>query len=123
MLMPTKTISLLAGCLLLFAFFSPLNAQTESLTDDLPFSQKQQKEYQRWLNLSGLGKTLRVVDIDVEKEYLTLYLGFHSHNLDTMSTVGTNLKRNTKPNKPFRWKHNFFSGWSASWVSVKTSLA
>ena len=90
--MPTHFTRLFAICVVLTTFASSLSAQRENLTDDLLFFQKQQKEYQRWLDQTGIGKTLHVADIDVKKDYFTLFLGFDSKNLDTIVNSWNQVK-------------------------------
>ena len=73
-----------------FSFFS-ISAQ-EDLTADSPFFQKQKDLYQRWLEHEGLSWALRVQDLLVEPDTLTLYLGFHSPDADTVFQVWQELK-------------------------------
>ena len=67
----------------LFFFLFPLflTAQIEDLTQDLTFFQERKALYQRWLDHSGLGQVLKVQDIKVEAEQLSLYLAFLEYTL------------------------------------------
>lgn len=61
-----------------------LSAQQEDLTKDAVFFHKQGDEYQRWLNHTGLGSTLRVRTVEVEPQQVALYLQFPTSNEDSV---------------------------------------
>jgi len=87
-MMQIKTLSLL---LLLFCV-QVLDAQTDDLTHDRAFFFDQSKLYQRWLDQSGYGKTLRVRTIEIEPQQLALYLEFHYANADSVAAAWQKLK-------------------------------
>jgi hypothetical protein len=59
-------------------------AQVGDLREDIVFFKKQQKAYQRWLNEAGFGHILKVEDIDVGEQQLSLYLGFTYNDIDSI---------------------------------------
>ena len=78
----------------LFLFLSlSLQAQREDLTKDRAFFLKQDTVYQQWLDYSGLGKTLRVKDVEVKSEQVSLYLAFPNENADSVTAAWAQLKQ------------------------------
>jgi len=86
--------------LLISLFLIPVMAfgQVEDLTKDLPFFTQQMDNYQRWLNQSGLGELLKVEDINVEKDRLSLYLSFPFEDIDSVMTAWGALKEGYEVN-------------------------
>ena len=75
------------------ALFSlPAQAQIEDLTKYRGFFQDQMRVYQDWLDRTGLGKTLWVQDLVVNKEELSLYLAFPYQNVDSIMVAWRTLK-------------------------------
>ncbi len=79
----------------LFFFFAPLtlSAQTEDLTQDTAFFKTQGLEYQRWLDHSGLGKSLRVRVVEVEPQQVALYLEFPTTKVDSVRAYWETIKK------------------------------
>jgi hypothetical protein len=66
---------------------------TTSLLSYDSFFLKQSDIYQRWLDASGLGHTLRVQQVEVRNDsLLILYLGFQSDDADTVYAQWNKLK-------------------------------
>ncbi|MEL6720195.1 MAG: hypothetical protein AAFP82_15900, partial [Bacteroidota bacterium] len=76
----------------LFSFQTIIYSQTNNLTNYQSFFEEQKAAYQTWLEESGFDQVLRVHELAVEKDKLTLYLGFHTENLDTLSSAWQQLK-------------------------------
>lgn len=81
-----KTFRLPLLLLLACCTMAALPAQTpDSLGRYADFFQRQSAEYQRWLQASGLGSTLRVVTTEVRGDSLViLYLGFYTEDTDSV---------------------------------------
>ncbi len=79
-------------CRLLF-LAAPLLAQREDLTHDSTFFHKQAVLYQRWLDHSGLGKTLHVKTVVVETQRVTLFLAFPNEQADSVTAAWVQLKK------------------------------
>lgn len=78
---------------LLWATITPmLSAQLEDLTRDTAFFRQQKLEYQRWLDQTGMGKTLKVQALKVTSDDVSLYLGFHATELDEIVNAWDTLK-------------------------------
>lgn len=69
-----------------------MTAQVQDLTKDSPFFQAQKPLYQRWLDNEGLGSVLKVYDIDIQSDELSLYLAFPYENSDSVAIVWEQLK-------------------------------
>lgn len=70
---------------------TPTLAQ-ENLTADTEFFKQKSQDYQRWMDQNGLGRYLKVQDLRVEPELVRLYLGFHSHNIDSIVGIWHQMK-------------------------------
>lgn len=81
--------SLLLLCLLASLW---TRAQTEDLRVDADFFQEQTKVYQRWLDHAGFGQYLRVYELDVEADELSVYLAFPFSDVDSVLTAWEALK-------------------------------
>ena len=68
-------------------------AQVQDLTKDTPFFQAQKQLYQRWLDNEGLGEVLKVYDIEVKPDELSLYLAFPYEDSDHVTVMWEQLKR------------------------------
>jgi hypothetical protein len=88
-----KTSNRIVSFLLPLFFAGALFAQPEDLTRDKVFFEKQAVLYQRWLDHSGLGKSLRVKTLEVEPQQIALYLSFPTENADTAAAVWARLKK------------------------------
>lgn len=86
---------------------SSLSAQ-EDLRTDSAFFHNQKDLYQRWLEHEGMGDAIRVQDILVEPEQLTLYLGFHSTDTDTVFQVWRQLKKDFSAKNPLSLEQHLF---------------
>lgn len=90
-----KTILFVA--LIWLLHFSSATAQVQELSQDLtkdtPFFQQQKKLYQRWLTDSGLGTVLKVYDIEVQPNELSLYLSFPYEESDSVTVAWEQLKQ------------------------------
>jgi len=83
-------INLFLFCIL---FLSSATAQRNTvLSADQPFFEQQGRDYQRWLNQSGLGQVLHVERVRVADTELSLDLGFHTTNADTVNAQWKELK-------------------------------
>ena len=82
---------LTSGLFLLFVL-SAGRAQVGDLTKDIVFFKQQQVLYQRWLDHSGLGQYLRVEDMEVKEQELSLYLSMPFSSLDSIISAWTVLK-------------------------------
>ncbi len=89
--MQTKQLFFRA-CLLLF-ISPPLFSQPEDLRKDQSFFFQKQILYQQWLDYNGLGKTLRVRDMEVESQQVALYIDFPSENADSVQAAWIQLKK------------------------------
>ena len=98
---------LLLPILFLALCLSPLTAQ-EDLTLDSAFFHRQKDLYQRWLEHEGLSEALRVENILVEPEQLTLYLGFHSTDEDTVYQVWKQLNTIFQEKNPITLEQHLF---------------
>ena len=67
-------------------------AQENILKDSSFFHRTALIDYQEWLDSSGLGKLLKVETITVDSNSLSLYLGFHTENTDTIINTWEKLK-------------------------------
>ncbi len=74
------------------AFLPSLSAQLEDLTLDSVFFHQQKMEYQRWLDQTGMGKTLKVQALKITSDHVSLYLGFHATDLDEIVKAWNKLK-------------------------------
>lgn len=83
---------LLRTCLALF-FSSALYAQQEDLRKDQSFFFQQQILYQQWLDHNGLGKVLRVREVEVESKQVALYLSFPYEDADSVKAAWTQVKK------------------------------
>lgn len=90
--MPKTLQFLLRICLSLFLYL-PLNAQREDLTRDRDFFNKQAILYQKWLDHSGLGKTLHVKTVETDPQQVALYLAFPYEKADSVQAVWNRLKK------------------------------
>ena len=88
-----RTSHPLLGILLSIFLSTPLLAQREDLTHDRDIFVSKSRLYQKWLNHSGLGKTLRVKDVEVESQQVALYLSFPTENADSVTAAWACLKR------------------------------
>ena len=88
-----QTKQLLFGACLLFFISPPLFSQQEDLRKDQSFFFQQQILYQQWLNHNGLGKTLRVRDLEVESQQVALYLALPYENADSVQAAWAQLKK------------------------------
>jgi len=82
--------------LLLVLFLSAVSADAQPAENFLPdqrFFEEQAREYQRWLDQSGLGATLRVHEVRVAEDEISLDLGFPSTNSDTVAVWWLALRR------------------------------
>ncbi|MCB9282895.1 MAG: hypothetical protein H6563_02385 [Lewinellaceae bacterium] len=94
--------------LLLFSIcVSSLPAQ-EDVTLDSAFFRQQKDLYQRWLEYEGLSEALRVQDILVEPDQVTLFLGFHSTDEDTVYQVWKELKTVFQQKNPITLEQHLF---------------
>ena len=78
--------------ILLLSYTFSINAQIEDLTNDSDFFNGQIEVYQDWLDRSGMGKVLKVQDLVVEKDEVSLYLAFHYENIDSIMVAWRTLK-------------------------------
>ena len=75
---------------LLAGVCSTLRAQ-EDLTRDRAFFEQQARNYQRWLDETGLSPRLKVRAIEVLPQRLSLYLQFPTDNVDTVKALWIRL--------------------------------
>ena len=77
-------------------FFSVLSFATSAQSDlrqDNAFFTDQKATYQKWLDHSGLGKTLKVQFIEVQSDDLALYLAFPFSDADSVTSAWWQLKK------------------------------
>ncbi|MBK8493005.1 MAG: hypothetical protein IPL49_19500 [Saprospirales bacterium] len=98
---------LLLPILFLALCLSPLSAQ-EDLTLDSAFFHQQKDLYQRWLEYEDLDEALCVEAILVEPEQLTLYLGFHTTDEDTVYQTWKQLKTVFEEKNPITLEQHLF---------------
>lgn len=77
-------------CLFLLAAL-PASAQ-EDLTSETDYFQQQAQVYQRWLDQNGVGRYMKVQELEVEPDRVTLFLGFYNENIDSVAGVWDQLK-------------------------------
>ncbi|MDX1943595.1 MAG: hypothetical protein SFU99_23715 [Saprospiraceae bacterium] len=85
-----------------------LHAQIEDLTKDSEFFEKQKIEYQRWLDHSGLGSTLKVHAIEVKPQQLSLYLAFPYQDIDSIMVAWRTLKSAFEKERPLTLEQELF---------------
>lgn len=75
------------GAILVTLFILPtiLIAQSDNFLTDTTFFQNQTQLYQKWLDNSGLGKTLKVQTLGVYPDELALYLAFQYTATDSIT--------------------------------------
>lgn len=83
--------SALLACLLSVGL--PLFAQPGDLTQDRAFFEQQAQRYQRWLDHSGLGDVLRVRELSVRPDHLSLYLEMPFGDIDSVVVAWDSLKK------------------------------
>lgn len=83
-------------------------AQLEDLTKDTPFFKEQMGKYQQWLDHTGLGKTLKVYDIEVKPDRLSLYLAFPYNDLDSIMSSWTQVKADFEKAQPISLEQKLF---------------
>jgi hypothetical protein len=108
-------------------FFIPLFpccvfAQIEDLTQDRTFFQDRQTLYQQWLDHSGLGQVLKVEDIKVEPEELSLYLAFQTEDVDSSMIAWKALKQTYEADFPISLEQQLFYK-MVSLMEVRQSIA
>lgn len=79
----------------LLTIFSSADAQPENLARDSAFFRKQIPEFQRWLDHSGLGRTLHVRECEADT-LLKVYLGFQYKDVDSIQNAWETLKIETE---------------------------
>ena len=79
--------------ILLFHFFTVSISAQNDLRNDNQFFQAQKETYQNWLDHSGLGKMLRVQEVDVHPDELALYLTFPFSDADSVTMAWWQLKK------------------------------
>ena len=88
-----KKSNLLFQALLSFFLSIPLIAQQEDLKQDRDIFIQQSLLYQKWLDHSGLGKTLHVKTLEVTAQQVSLYLAFPTENADSVVAAWAQLKK------------------------------
>lgn len=98
--------------LLLSLFFlaigTQVQAQVEDLTQDRNFFQKQSAVYQKWLDHTGIGKVLRVRELEVERQELRLYLEFRYSDIDSIMSAWNELKQAYEALNPISLEQELF---------------
>lgn len=64
----------------------------EDYTLDKAFFKAQEAVYQQWLEDAGLGEILKVQEVEVEPDLVSLYLAFHFTDIDSMFNAWNQLK-------------------------------
>lgn len=64
----------------------------EDYTLDLAFFKAQEATYQQWLEDAGLGEVLKVQEVEVEPDLISLYLAFNYTDLDSIYNAWNQLK-------------------------------
>ncbi|MEM1325896.1 MAG: hypothetical protein AAGI23_08080 [Bacteroidota bacterium] len=105
---------------LLFPFYG--FSQIEDLTQDLDFFQDRQALYQKWLDHSGLGQVLKVEDIKVKPEELSLYLAFQTEDVDSSMIAWKALKQTYEADFPITLEQQLFYK-MVSLMEVRQSIA
>jgi len=82
-----RTVSLIVG---LSAAYN-LHAQAPDLARDSAFFRKQVPEYQRWLDHTGMGRTLRIREVEADT-LLKVYLQFQYNDPDSVQNAWETLK-------------------------------
>lgn len=93
---PTRPI---LACFLAAFMSAPLLAQ-EDLTQDAAFFKNQKNLYQRWLDQSGLGQVLRVYEIEVKSDQVSIYLALPFENPDSCFAAWQQLKKDFSSKNP-----------------------
>ncbi|MEO6039415.1 MAG: hypothetical protein ABIQ93_13460 [Saprospiraceae bacterium] len=84
-------------CLFLLGFLPALlAAQTDDLSASLPFFSKTARQYQRWLDATGLGRALKVDSFQLKKNNteLELLLLLRTNDPDTAVALWKNINQN-----------------------------
>jgi len=86
------TLKQLTVLFFFFTFSQSIFSQSENLKNDEAFFKNQEKIYQKWLDHSGLGKTLSVNATIVKEDKLILYLQFPFSDTDSVTNAWNQLK-------------------------------
>ena len=82
--------------------------QSEDLTQDEVYFKNQEKTYQKWLDHSGLGKTLKVHSTIIKTDGLILYLKFPYTDTDSVRNAWTQLKLEFEQQSPLTIEQALF---------------
>ncbi len=99
---------LLAWGLLVPAAYAQPQPPPGDLTQDLEFFQQQSQLYQRWLDHSGLGSVLRVREISVKADHLSLYLEMPFRQVDSVVVAWDSLKHRFERNHSITLEQQLF---------------
>lgn len=103
-----KNTTIYLSTLFVLLSFSTTLAQVEDLTKDTPFFKEQSKLYQRWLDHTGLGKVIKVYDVEVEADELSLFLAFHKEESNYVTNVWEQLKATFDRQNPLSLEQQLF---------------
>jgi hypothetical protein len=114
--------SLFLPAMLILASPLAVQGQIEDLTRDMDFFQNQKAAYQRWLDHAGLGATLRVYELDVKPQRISLYLAFAYQDIDSVIVAWTQLKAAFEKTRPLSLEQELFYKMTQM-MEVRQSLA
>lgn len=97
----------LKNTILLLVLF-PILLTAQDLRLDSDFFQKESKTYQKWLDNSGFGETIKVRELKVEEKHLTLFLEFHFEDLDSIVRSWELIKTEFEKNHPISFEQKLF---------------
>ncbi len=86
----------------------PAMGQIEDLTRDASFFQQQTRVYQKWLDHSGMGSLLRVREVGVSPNRLTLYLEFTQTDVSAAVQAWWQLKSSFDSQQPISLEQQLF---------------
>lgn len=90
----------------LFASITTVSGQ--DLREDQTFFNKKANSFQAWMDLQGIGKYLKVRELDIKEDQLALYLEFPYQDLDSIISAWDLIKTRTESQSQLSLEEQLF---------------